>query len=429
MNPAKETATSILRKRFKRHKSDGDTARRDERPFDAAAAYRKAADALAALAANEGVDRDADVAELREAATRLENGDPLRSNPVSPDTDQRPQGSSNSGDGNAGRAEDSAPEDEFRATAESFISATDAEWADVGGLEDVVTTIKRSVALGAAKNTPPALGDTKGILLHGPPGTGKTLLAAAAAGSLETTFFEVNTGNLLSKYFGESSKQIAALFEVARELAPSVVFLDEVDALTAARGDDTNGAARRVLDTLLSELDGLESEADEFVLPLASTNTPWDLDRAVRRRFEQRIYVPLPDRTAAEEIVRIHSVDGGVAFADDRPAAFLPRESAIDPAPTVPATIAAECVARGFSGHDIAVLCKEAVQSTTFRANEDLEAAVDGGRIDELTAIDLTVPPVPPEAVRAAFETVSPSLTRAELARFEEWHEEYGTDL
>ncbi|QZY01156.1 AAA family ATPase [Halobaculum rubrum] len=425
MNPAADTATAILRKRFKGHREDAETAKREGRPHDAAVAYRDAADALQALASHQDVDREADVAQLREAANRIEAGRPLRSEPtVDPggrsDGDRPTQQDPHSDDG---------ADDEFRATAESFVSSTDAVWDDVGGLTEVVQTLKRSVALGAARDTPPALGDTKGVLLHGPPGTGKTLLAAAAAGSLGTTFFEVNTGNLLSKYFGESSKQISALFEVARELSPSIVFLDEVDALTTARGDDTDGAARRVLDSLLSELDGLESNDDSFVLPLASTNTPWDLDRAVRRRFEQRIYVPLPDRTAAEEIVRIHSTDGGVEFADESPARFLPTDAKADPQDTVSATIAAECVARGFSGHDIAVLCKEAIQATTFRANGDLATLVDAGNMEALRSLTVTTPPVPAADVRTAFTSVSASLSAAELDRFEEWHADYGTTL
>lgn len=419
-----DTTASILRSRVSDHRTEGAEHREEGRLHQAAESYRDAADALEALAQLRDVDRTEDVAQLRRAARQLESGQPLKEFPEESNPDDWPGSNQSEDPDSSGKHTN----DEFRAVAESFISSTDATWDDVGGLESVVRLIKRSVAIGAA-DTPRAVGDTKGILLHGPPGTGKTLLAAAVAGSLGTTFFEVNTGNLLSKYFGESSKQISALFEVARELAPSVIFLDEVDALTKARGDDTNGAARRVLDTLLSELDGLDSGADEFVLPLASTNTPWDLDRAVRRRFEQRIYVPLPDVAAAEEITRIHSVEGGIEFESADPGAYLPADALAEPGTSVVGTIAAECAARGFSGHDIEVLCKEAIHAGLFRSNAALEQYIDEGDITALQEHDVTVPPVPPADIVAAFETVSPSLSGEELEQFVTWDSQYGTSL
>ena len=464
MDPAADVSAGILRRRFEERRRAAESDRRAGDREAAAEQYRGAAEALSALAELRGVDRSDDIAELRRAADLLAAGEPLESAPgAATGTDaagaaDRPTGDRSGDDSDAGHgggprgspgpSDGGGDDEEFRGVAESFVVSTDATWDDVGGLDPVVETVKRSVVLGAVDGTPPAAGDTKGVLLHGPPGTGKTLLASAVAGSLDTTFFEVNTGDLLSKYFGESSKQITALFEVARELAPSVVFLDEVDALTAARDDGTDGAARRVLDTLLSELDGLD-DGDEFVLPLASTNTPWDLDRGIRRRFEQRIYVPLPDRAAAREIVALHTVDGGVAFEEAPPAAFLPAADSSGPDAAaadgaVPSesrasepgdygspveAVADECVRRGFSGHDIAVLCKEAVNDTIFRANEDLAARADEGDVQSLQSYDLAVPPLSPGALRRAFGTVSPSLVEDELRRFESWHEEYGTSL
>jgi len=430
MKPA-DVSAGILRERFQNRYEQAQAYHCEGHAQEAAEQYRQAAQSLEALAGLRGVDRDADVEELERTVQKLERGE----DPALASTGSKEAPSERPVAGDAGSGAESA-DAEFRGVAESFIATTDATWTDIGGLDPVVRTLKRSIVLGAMNDKPAAAGDSKGVLFHGPPGTGKTLLAAAVAGSLDTTFFEVNTGDLLSKYFGESSKQISALFEVARELAPSVVFLDEVDALTTARDDGTDGAARRVLDTLLSELDGLE-DSDAFVLPLASTNTPWDLDRAVRRRFEQRIHVPLPDQAAATEIVRIHTVEGGIEFATDSPDRFMPAH---DPAGTADcnagsgfetpaAAIASTCVARGFSGHDIEVLCKEAVNRMLYRKNRDLEAVADAGDVSSIQEHDLTVTSLPPRDVRAAFETVSPSLADAELSRFEEWHAQYGTTL
>lgn len=420
MDPT-DTSAKILRNRFKEYQSKAREHRRNQQPQQAAKAYRNAAEALETLADLKDVDREDDIEALKTRAEKLEAGEAL---PSGPNREFSPTGDSSNG--HHSQTDDT---DEFRSVAESFICSTDATWDDIGGLEDVVQTVKRSVAFGAVQDTPAGLDDTKGILLHGPPGTGKTLIAMAVAGSLDVTFFEVKTGNLLSKYFGESSKQISALFDVAREMSPSVIFLDEVDALTTARGDDTNGAARRVLDTLLSELDGLDSNDDSFVMPLASTNTPWDLDRAIRRRFEFRIYVTLPQRAAAEEIVTIHTIDGGVGFTDAPPAAFYPADASTMEFESIPDAIGTACVEHGFSGHDIEVLCKEAIQSVTFRANADIETLVADGDLAALQSYELDVPALSPSDISEAFETVSASLSSEELDRFEEWHDEYGTSI
>lgn len=420
MNPS-DLSAKILRNRFEEQRNSAREHQRNNNPDAAARAYRQAADSLEILADIKEVDREDDIQQLRTAAEKLKAGESLEKRPKgSPEQRRDPTNGTEPSDDSS---------DEFRTTAESFISSTDAVWDDIGGLDDVVRTVKRSVAIGAADSKPVGLDDTKGILFHGPPGTGKTLIAMAIAGSLDVTFFEVKTGNLLSKYFGESPKQISALFDVAQEMSPSVIFLDEVDALTTARGNDTNGAARRVLDTLLSELDGLDSSGDDFVLPLASTNTPWDLDRAIRRRFEFRIFVTLPDRSAAAEIVRIHTLDGDIGFTDDSPEAFVPADDTSVDANSVSEAIADVCVQRGFSGHDIEVLCKEAIQTVTFRENAEMEALVDAGDLEGLQSYSINVPALTPSDVRGAFETVSASLADDELNRFEEWHNEYGTSL
>jgi katanin p60 ATPase-containing subunit A1 len=182
----------------------------------------------------------------------------------------------------------------------SLIHKSDVQWGDIGGLEDTKDSIKSAYALALAQK--PAgvqVSSWRNLLMYGPPGTGKTLLAAATAGNLEATFFNVKVSSLLSKYFGESTKLISALFSVARRLSPAVIFLDEFESLTPVRGSGESGAERRIVSTLLAELDGLQAKDDTgFVLTICATNLPWLLDLAILSRFQRRIYVPLPDPDA-----------------------------------------------------------------------------------------------------------------------------------
>ncbi|NJE29451.1 ATP-binding protein [Thermococcus sp. 18S1] len=294
--------------------------------------------------------------------------------------------------------------DEYIAQVEGLIASSTVTWKDIGGLEEVKRLLARNVAIAFAKR-PEAIKPWKGILLFGPPGTGKTLLASAAAGSLKATFFNVKASDVLSKYYGESSKLITALYKLAREKAPSIVFIDEVDALSLKR-ESVHETTRRTLATLLSEIDGFKGGEEGFVLTLASTNTPWDLDEALLSRFPLRIYVPLPDREAIKEIVRIHTRGLDISRLD------------LD-------VIAEESVRRLYSGREVANLCNLAVQSMLVEENpelEDLEAVseiLDG-------EIELRTRPLEMRDFEEAFKIVKSPLTGKKLERYQNWAEEFG---
>jgi len=134
------------------------------------------------------------------------------------------------------------------------------------------------------------------------------LLAKATATSAQCTFFSVSPADLASKWFGESERLVRQLFEMAREQRPSIVFVDDVDALFRLRGDSEHEASRRLKNEFLVQIEGVGHDESGVIL-LAATNVPWQLDPAFRRRFEKCIYVPLPDQEAREQMIRLHLGD------------------------------------------------------------------------------------------------------------------------
>lgn len=192
--------------------------------------------------------------------------------------------------------------------------------ADVGGLEAARRELARAIEwplthpeLFAATGVQAP----SGVLLYGPPGTGKTLLAKAVANATDANFVSIAGPEILNRYVGESEAAVRRTFETARQHAPAVVFIDEVDAITPRRGngDDTSGAADRVVSQLLTELDGLEPLED--VVVVAATNRPDTIDPALLRpgRLERLVEVPLPDTDARRSILEVHTRD--VPMAED----------------------------------------------------------------------------------------------------------------
>jgi transitional endoplasmic reticulum ATPase len=228
-------------------------------------------------------------------------------------------------------------------------------FADVGGLDDVKERLREAVEwplsygplFDAAATDPPA-----GVLLYGPPGTGKTLLARAIAGESGVNFISVAGPEILDRYVGESEAAIRDLFERARQTAPTVVFLDEIDAIASARGD-THEVTERVVSQLLTELDAVA--AHPSVVVLAATNRKDALDPALLRpgRLEQHIEVPTPDEAARHEILAVHTADRPLAADIDLDA------------------LAAE--ADGYSGAEL----ESVLRTAAMRAIRDVAEGID----------------------------------------------------
>ena len=265
------------------------------------------------------------------------------------------------------------------------IARPEVRLADVGGLDDVKQRIERSF-LGPMRH--PELREAfgaslgGGLLLYGPPGCGKTFIARAMAGEMGAAFYNVGLADVLDMWIGSSERNLAGIFDVARQHRPCVVFFDELDALGVKRSQLRNsGAAMRgVVNQLLSELDGVNSDNDGLYI-LGATNHPWDIDTALLRpgRFDRLVFVPPPDDAARESILGLHLRDRPIESSDVRP--IVKRTD-------------------GWSGADLKAIC----DSATERA---MERSIERGEVSPITAQDLSA------ALQDARSSVGPWFDQA----------------
>jgi transitional endoplasmic reticulum ATPase len=206
---------------------------------------------------------------------------------------------------------DALKEVEPSAMREVLVEIPNITWKDIGGLEEIKDTLKEAIELplkepDAFKRlgiTPP-----RGILLYGPPGTGKTLLAKAVANESNANFISIKGPEVMSKWVGESEKAVRLIFKKAKQVSPSIVFLDELDSIAPPRGTShDSGATERVVNQILTSIDGLESMED--VVVIGATNRPDIIDHALLRpgRFDKLVYVGVPDPKARLSIFKVHT--------------------------------------------------------------------------------------------------------------------------
>ncbi len=276
------------------------------------------------------------------------------------------------------------------------------KWEDIGGLEEVKREVKEAIILPMIHKKPDFVEAPRTILLYGPPGTGKTLLAKAASNTLQANFFEARTSTLLSKYFGESSKIVSMLFEKARREQPSIIFMDEFDSIMISRDSGIQESTRRVVSQLLMEIEGFSTKPDEKVILIAATNKPWDLDDAMISRFQRRIYVPLPDLDARKQIFEIHLK--GVTLDGVTVNSLAERSE-------------------GYSGRDIASVCREAVMYMIREQNPKLEELTPA----QIERYDMNYRSLTEEDFDYAFSKVKKTVDEKTIKRYEEWGKKLGT--
>ena len=274
-------------------------------------------------------------------------------------------------------------------------------WNDVCGLEHAKRSLQESAILPLIRpDLYTGLRKPQNILLYGPPGTGKTLLVRAVAHESQCLLFACTASALTSKWHGEGEKLVRTLFRVAHDVAPSIIFVDEMDALLSSRKADEHEASRRFKTEFMIQMDGLKQSDEGNVLVVACTNCPWDVDDAVMRRFPRRIYVPLPDAEARRGLLKALLKKAGPHNLTSRDVdSFVQRTE-------------------GFSCSDITSIASEA-------AFEPLRSL---GGIDAIRGVR-------PQDVRkisvrdfdAAIKHSSKSVTPTLLAKYKQWEKQQGS--
>ncbi|EER23384.1 hypothetical protein D8B26_001486 [Coccidioides posadasii str. Silveira] len=295
---------------------------------------------------------------------------------------------------------------------EIVVRGDEVHWDDIAGLEIAKKALKEAVVYPFLR---PDLfmglrEPARGMLLFGPPGTGKTMLARAVATESKSTFFSISATSLTSKWHGESEKLVRALFALAKAMAPSIIFVDEIDSLLSSRLSGDHDATRRSKTQFLVEWSDLQraaagreqstkekAEGDATrVLVLGATNVPWDIDDAARRRFVRRQYIPLPEDDVRKlQLQKLLSHQKHELSEEDIDVLVK--------------------VTDGFSGSDITALAKDAAMGPLRNLGEALLSTP----MDEICPIRF-------KDFESSLYSIRPSVSRERLKEYESWARDYG---
>lgn len=275
----------------------------------------------------------------------------------------------------------------------------DVKMDEVVGLEEAKRALQEAIIFPYKRPDLFPLGWPRGILLYGPPGCGKTMLAAATAAEIDGYFIAVDAASIMSKWLGEAEKNVAKLFKTARKLLkdekPVIIFIDEVDSLFGTRTQEVGGEVR-VRNQFLKEMDGLADKGKRLQLyVMAATNKPWSLDYAFLRRFEKRIFVPLPDVRARKRMFELYTqpltLDEGINLTE------LAKYT------------------EGYSGSDIKDICQAVQLKVVRELFESGKALEPGSRTRPITMNDFK------EVLRIR----KPSISREMYQAYIKWSEKF----
>jgi len=289
------------------------------------------------------------------------------------------------------------------ALREVLVEIPNIKWSDIGGLEEVKQELKEAVEW-PLKNPDMfkrmGIRPPRGILIYGAPGTGKTLLAKAVSKESNANFIQVKGPEMLSKWVGESEKAVREIFKKARQTSPTIIFFDEIDSIAPRRGISSDAhVTERVVNQLLTEMDGLEELHD--VVVIAATNRPDMLDTGLLRpgRFDRIILTPAPDNKAREEIFRIHT--------KEMPRKGVKIKTLVDKT-------------EGYAGADIEAVCREAGM-LALRKNKDAKEV----KMNDFEDAMLKVRPSITKDIENAYEGLKDNFSRARARQLEKEKPDY----